>query len=160
MTWWSEKLAEGKKPLPPPAPYIPPPQPEPDTVDDLIEQARASVARPDPALGVLSTPTSLFGERQTLRPGADVGTTSRRPGPAAEAPADDLLGLTPYEKAQLVILGTKAGRFEGSEAAKAAHDRAAQVQELVNDKAWTVTEDTVPRRASSTRIAGATWRRP
>src|ERR1700678_1995801 len=115
-SFWSEVIAEREQQQRslPRRPTIPQQAPEPDT-----------------GIGVLSTPTSVFGERQSLTPGTDFAAVlSRRHAPAEPpAMASDLLGLSPYEKAQLVILGTRAGRFDGSEIAVAAHDRAAQVAE-------------------------------
>lgn len=159
MGFWADKLAESKA-SPPRAPQIPQAQPEADvSMDDLIAQACASVVKPDPALGVLSTPTSVFGQRQSLTPGADIGTTSRRPGPAAEAP-DDLLNLNPRVRAALVALGIKDGRFgPGSAQAKDARDHAAGVQALVKDRTWDIIEDTTPRKAAVTRIAGHSYGR-
>ena len=55
-------------------------------------------------------------------------------------------------------LGTQAGRFgPGSETARAAHDQAAQWQELARAGAWTTGEDNaVPRKVANTRISGYT----
>jgi hypothetical protein len=154
-SWWGEKLAETQPQRPQRPPTIPQgPPPAADALGDLVEQARASMQ--------MATPAGSFEERYGRSPGtSDIGTTARRPGPAAAeaAPPGDLLSLSPQERAMVVRLGTQAGRFEGTETGKAAHDRAAEVQQLVRDKTWTTVEDTTPRKVPDTRIAGATYQR-
>jgi hypothetical protein len=125
-------------------------------IASLVAAARAAAAKPDPAVGVLSTPKSLTGGRQAMIPGADVSQVSRRPGPAAE-PEPSLLDLSPQERAMVIRLGTTEGRFEGSETAKEAHDRAALVAEATRQGAWTTSEDNTPgRRVDPRGIAGFT----
>jgi hypothetical protein len=71
MTWWSEKLADENRrqaethPLPPPT--IPQVQSKTDTsVEGLVEQAKASVAKLRPAASV--------AERFGAEPGEGIGT--------------------------------------------------------------------------------------
>jgi hypothetical protein len=161
MSWWSEKLAENEQqqPLPQRAPQIPQtPPPADDSLAGLIEQARASMQMAESAHGV--------AERFGAEPGADIGTTSRRPRPAAEKAPSLLDVLSPQERAMVVRLATEAGAFENpadlkrtftGNSVKAAHDNAAMVAELTRAGAFTTSDDNTPGRRVGTRgVAGYT----
>jgi hypothetical protein len=71
-SFWSEVIAEREQQQRslPRRPTIPQQAPEPDT-----------------GIGVLSTPTSVFGERQSLTPGTDFAAVLSRRHAPAEPPA-------------------------------------------------------------------------
>lgn len=151
MSWWSEALADRRQAVPenPRVPRIPQPPPA-DDLSDLVEQARAAMQK--------AAPARSFEERFGHAPGQDIGTTARRPGPVSER-SGDVLSLSPAERAMVVELGTRAGRFENTERARAAREHAAQVQQLISDHAWDITEDSTPRRVQPSHIAGSTYQR-
>lgn len=145
MGWITDRLAEmaAEKQQVLPQPSIP--QAEPDTSRDaLIEQARASTETMRPA--------SL--QELGITPGQDFAAVlSRRHAPATEITPDDT--LTPQQRGMLAKLGTQAGEYgPANQRAKAARDNAALVAE--QGKAWTITEDTLPRRVDPSKIAGHT----
>ena len=151
-SWWEEALNKHHaQPLPQrPAPQIPQTAPEREDhgIDDLVAAAKAATAQ--------MTPAQSVAERFGQAPGAEIGTVSRRPGPTA-APEESLLDLTPQQRQELVRRGIAAGKFDDNGTAKAAHDRAAEVQQLIRDKTFDITEDTQPRRVDTHGVAGATW---
>jgi hypothetical protein len=152
MNWWEEALyGLQKQPLPQRPRTIPQTPPEQsDTVDDLVAQALAAT-KP-------MTPAESVEQRFGVRPGGDIGTVSRRPGPAAAKPEPSLLDLTAQQRAELVRLGNEQGRFDEHGTARAAHEQAALVQALVRDKTFDTVEDTTPRKAATTQgFAGASW---
>lgn len=147
----ADKLAENEqqRPLPQRPPTIPQGSPAAeDSLSGLIEQAKAATAQ--------LTPAQSVAERFGAAPGADIGTTSRRPGPAARA-EPSLLDLTPQERAMVIRLGTAAGKFDENGTAKAAHENAAWIAALVKDGRFTTTEDPTPgRRVNPQGVAGYT----
>jgi hypothetical protein len=146
MGFWTDKLAEQQRPLPPP--QIPPQAPPAvdDTFSDLVAQAKAAMQ--------MATPAHSVAERFGHAPGEGISITARKPGPAAEAQSD-LLDLSPQERAMVVHLGIEGGKFD-TVRAKAARDNAAEVAEAVREHAWDITVDTTPRRARKTQISGFT----
>jgi hypothetical protein len=156
MSFWGDLVAEQRaKNEQLPLPTIPQREhaARDTSIASLVEAAKAAAAKPDPAVGVLSTPKTLTGGRQAMTPGADVSQVSRRPGPAAE-PKPDLLDLSPAERGALVALGTRAGKFADTSVARDAHENAALVQAAIKDKTWDITEDRTPRKVSRTDISG------
>jgi hypothetical protein len=93
----------------------------------------------------MAEPAHSVAERFGAEPGADIGTTSRRPGPAAQ-PEQTLLDLTPQERALVIRLGTAAGKFDETGVAKEARERAAMVAEAARQGAWRTDEDRTPGR--------------
>lgn len=152
MSWWSEALADRRQAVPenPRVPRIPQPPPA-DDLGDLVEQARAAMLK--------ATPARSVAERFGHAPGQDIATTARRPGPAAGEAQPSQMNLSPQERAMVVELGVRAGRFADTERAKAARDHAAEVRQLIKDHAWDITEDTTPRRVQPAHIAGSTYQR-
>jgi hypothetical protein len=139
MSFWEEKIIElQQQPLPQPAPQIPQTSPpSDDNLAGLIAQAKTATAQ--------MTPAQSVAERFGQAPGAEIGTTSRRPGPTA-APEESLLDLTPQQRQELVRLGTAAGKFDENGTAKAAHENAAMVADATRQGAWTTDEDRTPGR--------------
>lgn len=98
-------------------------------------------------------PASL--QQLGITPGQEFADVlSRRHGPAAAEVTPDET-LTPQQRAMLAKLGTEAGEYgPANQRAKAARDNAALVAE--QGKAWTITEDTTPRKVDPSKIAGYT----
>jgi hypothetical protein len=148
MAAQQDKLAETRQPLPP---QIPQHEPVPAGMEGFWKQAGELLEGPEPAQSV----AQRFGQA----PGADIGTTARRPGPTAEAAYQD--GDRDQERRQMALavkLATEAGAFDSAEGsqAKAARDRAAIVQGLVHDKVFDTVEDTLRRRVNPQGVAGYT----
>lgn len=153
MSWWSEALAEKQaRQQPPRRTDWTPPSAKPKTAVDWLAEADKLITGPDPATSV----EQRFG--QSI--GADIrANPSFAPGADKTATyAEDDFDRDHERRvaATAVQLATRAGEF-GNERAKAAQDQAALVQQMLADKTWTTAVDNIPRKASNTRIAGATW---
>jgi hypothetical protein len=149
MTFWSEKLAETRQPAQPLRPPQIPQQPAAaeDRYAGYLQQAADAMELPEPAASV--------AERFGQTPGQDVFVA--RQGQRSVAYVDDPEDANRQRqiKAYAEKLATQAGEFSGT--AKAAHDRAALVQQLVQAGEFTSNVDNTPRRAATTRgVSGYT----
>lgn len=129
------------------AQQTPAPQAAEDRYAGYLQQAADAMELPEPAASV--------AERFGQTPGADVFVA--RQGQRSVAYVDDPDDANRQRRVSAYAekLATQAGEFSGT--AKAAHDRAALVQQFVKAGEFTTSTDNTSRRAATTKgVSGHT----